>query len=92
MRRPEPPAPTKVPSTREAMRKLLVALRRYQNVQNVSDEYMAGMLGIPRTTWTAVKNDNYRPSLEFVQKVWMVPGFRELAHAILEPERAPVTA
>lgn len=81
----DPVAP-RVPSTREAMKRLLGALRKTQRELGMSDDYMARKLGIPRTTWASIKHDTYRPSLEFVQKVWMHEEFRDLARAVLTPE------
>jgi DNA-binding XRE family transcriptional regulator len=75
------PATTK----RIPMERLVDTIRDYQERYELSDARVAEKLGVPRTTWTAIRNGQYPPRLEFAQAAARTPEFRATAIEVLVP-------
>lgn len=64
---------------------LVEAMKDYQTRYSLSDGDMAKRIGVPRTTWTAIRVGQYTASLSFARKAYLMPEFRHLAQAVLLP-------
>lgn len=73
---------------RTPMQRLVAQIAEYQERYGLSDSKMAAKLGLPRTTWTSIRNGQYPPRLEFAQTAARIMEFREAAVAVLVPAEA----
>lgn len=81
------PAPA-APAHAKRMGRLTKALTEYQARYELSDAEMAAKIGVPRTTWTSIRNGGYVPRLDFAQQCLALVEFREIAHGVLIPDAA----
>jgi DNA-binding XRE family transcriptional regulator len=77
------PATKRIP-----MERLVDTIRDYQARYDMTDEKVAEKLGVPRTTWTSIRNGQYPPRLEFAQAAARTPEFRSAAIEVLVPPEA----
>ena len=75
-----------IPRPRKASPPVVRLILDRQASEGWSDAEMASHLGVPRTTWSAVKNGRSGLSLGMAQKI--AQRFPELAAHLLDPDQA----
>ena len=71
----------------DPMERLIAEIRDYQRRYRLSDRALAAKLGLPRTTWRAIRIREYRPRLQFAQDCLPLVEFRDAALNVLVPEK-----
>lgn len=75
--------PNREPEVRSDLAALVATIAAYQETSEMTDQQLADEIGIPRSTWTALRLGNFRPGLKFASKMLKVPRFKEAATKVL---------